>query len=132
MTKRKKSDLKRLKDKLWKLTSEYVRRKDADHNGYVPCYTCGVVKRYTEGDAGHAIPGRHNKVLFDLSILEFQCKFCNGPKSGMQYVFGKKLNERNGEGWFEQKMIESHEIVKFTKSDYEDRIEAIEGMLEKL
>ncbi len=132
MTKRKKSDLKKLKDKLWKLTSEYVRRKDSDHNGYVSCYTCGTVKHYTEGDAGHAIPGRHNKVLFDLSIIRFQCKHCNGPKSGMQYEFGKRLNLVNGEGWFEQKLIESHEEQKYYLSDYEDMIEAIEGMLEEL
>ncbi len=124
--------IKTLKNKLWNLTSEYVRRKDADENGYVACYTCGKVKHWKTGDAGHAIPGRHNKVLYDLELLRFQCKHCNGAKSGQQYIFGRKLNEENGEGWFELKQIESHENIKYYLSDYEEMIEAMEGMVKSL
>ena len=31
----------------------------------------------TEGQAGHAIPGRRNSVLFDDSICRLQCRRCN-------------------------------------------------------
>jgi len=127
-----KSKTKRLKDKLWKLVSEYVRRRHADSNGYVQCYTCGVTKHWKEGDAGHAIGGRKNGVLFDLDILRFQCKRCNGPGSGEQYIFGKKLNQEYGEGWFEKKRIEAKKPKEIYDSDYEDMIESIEKMLEEL
>lgn len=122
-----------LKNKLWKLVSEYVRRKDADpHTGYVSCYTCGAVKHWRDGDAGHAIPGRTNSVLFDLSILRFQCKYCNGPRGGRYYTFGKKLNEENGQGWFEQKEIEANKVVKFSHADYNEMIEDMKKKLEEL
>jgi len=51
------------KNKLWKLVSEYVRRRHADENGYTACYTCGTIKHWKEMDAGHAIPGRKNYVF---------------------------------------------------------------------
>jgi hypothetical protein len=123
---------KALKKKAWTIISEYVRRKDADHNGYVACYTCGAMKHWKEGDAGHAIPGRHNKVLFDLEILRFQCKHCNGPKSGMQYEFGKRLNLEHGEGWFEQKVLDSKGTVKIYDSDLADIIAKTKEMLEDI
>lgn len=121
---------KQLKKIAWDETSLYVRQRHADpHTGLVACYTCGVVMHWKEGDAGHAIPGRHNKVLFDLTILRFQCKHCNGPKSGMQYTFGKKLNQENGEDWFEQKQIEAKGELKLYKSDY---LEIIYDMQQRL
>lgn len=120
---------KTLKNKLWKLVSEYVRRKDADpHTGVVACYTCGSMRHWTEGDAGHGIPGRKNMVLFDLEVLRFQCKSCN-RNQGEQYIFGKRLNEENGEGWFERKLIESKQPKKYYIKDYE---EMINDFLEKL
>ncbi len=133
MKRGKRSPEKKAKDKLWTLVSIFVRTRHTDpHTGLVPCYTCGVVKHWKEGDAGHAIPGRHNKVLFDLDLLRFQCKSCNGPKSGNQYIFGKKLNEENGDGWFEQKQIDSHGTVKWYLSDYQEMTEAIESMIAEL
>jgi len=125
------TNTKRLKTKLWKLVSEYVRRRDADSNGYVSCYTCDTVKHWTEGDAGHGIAGRKNMVLFDLEILRFQCKNCN-RNQGEQYIFGKKLNEENGEGWFESKLIEARKPKKIYDSELEEMIEAMKTMLEEL
>lgn len=133
-TKRKKSNKEKKKEKLWKLVSEYVRRKDADpHTGMVECYTCGVVKHWKQVDAGHAIGGRNNMVLFDLSILRPQCKSCNGPgERGNYYVFGNKLNKENGEGWYEQKKIEARQSKKIYESDLEDMIESMTEMVKEL
>lgn len=43
------------------------------------CVTCGAVKYWKLGDAGHFVPGRHNIILFDERNCHFQCKRCNGP-----------------------------------------------------
>ena len=120
------------KTKLWKLVSEYVRRRDADSQGYTFCYTCGDVKHWKEMDAGHAIGGRKNMVLFDLDLLRAQCKSCNGFRAGEHYIFGQKLNEEYGEGWYEQKLIDSHKPKKFTESELDDMITEIEDKLRKL
>ena len=123
----KKKSLKKLKTKLWELVSLFVRTKDAGWAGYVPCYTCGEVKHYTKLDAGHAIGGRNNAVLFDIEIIRPQCKKCNMPPNrGMYYEFGTRLNEENGEGWYEQKKIDANKTVKFTRVDLEDMIKEFE------
>ena len=67
-------------------------------------------------------------VLFDLEILRFQCKKCN-KNQGEQYIFGKKLDAENGEGWFDQKLIESRKPKKIYAYEHE---EAIEDMKQKL
>ena len=46
---RAKPTVSKLKKKLDAIFSKYIRLKDADKNGYVKCYTCGV-KKYWEKD----------------------------------------------------------------------------------
>ncbi len=67
-----------LKKIAWKLFSEWIRRRYADHRGFVRCVTCGAVKHWKCGDAGHFLPGRNNSILFDERGVHFQCKQCNG------------------------------------------------------
>jgi hypothetical protein len=121
--------IKTLRNKLWKLVSEYVRRSGGDR---AACYTCGIVKNWKEIDAGHAISGRSNMVLFDLSIIRPQCKYCNGPKGGMYYEFGTKLNQENGDGWYEKKKRESKGIKKLDRAFYNDMIDEMKIKLEAL
>lgn len=71
-----------LKKRVWELFSKYIRLKYSDWRGYCTCVTCGVVKPYTQLQAGHFIPGRHNKVLFDERNVHPQCYSCNVCKHG--------------------------------------------------
>jgi len=124
--------LKSKKAKLWKLVSEYVRRKGSDGNGYNRCFTCGEVDHWKNLDAGHAIPGRKNYVLFNLQLLRPQCKRCNGFRAGEQYIFGKRLNQENGEGWIEAELIKSRAQYKLYESDIDEMIEDIKERLNGL
>ena len=74
--KKKKVSISKLKEKAWKLFSEWIRRKDAIY-GENFCITCGVWKSYKELQAGHWIPGRHPSVLFDERHCHPQCYHCN-------------------------------------------------------
>lgn len=121
--------IKTLKKKLWDLVSIYVRRSTGD---MATCYTCGKVKHWQEIDAGHAIGGRGNMVLFDLEIIRPQCKYCNGPQKGMYYEFGTKLNLENGDGWYEKKKRESKGIKKLDRAFYNDMIDEMKIKLEAL
>jgi len=112
--------MKKLKKKLWKELSLYVRRKEADSSGYNYCYTCGKILHYKELQAGHAIAGRNNAVLFDEEIIRPQCRYCNCIRHGEQYIFAKKLDKENGEGFFERKFSGSRDAVKFTKAQLEE------------
>lgn len=129
MKKKKQKSLSSLKAKAWKLFSEYVRRKDADESGTVSCYTCGKLMYWKEAHAGHAIPGRHNAVLFDLDIVKPQCPRDNLFMGGMYHVFATKLIKENGMEWWEKKLEGARQIVKYTRADMEALIDSFKAKL---
>ena len=120
---KRKPSLKGLKKKAWKLCSELVRRTYADEGGTNECYTCGTLLHWKyDSQAGHAIPGRTNAVLLDLEILRPQCYSCNCLKAGQHHIFATKLIQEHGMEWWEQKLIDSRKVVKYTAADLEDLI----------
>jgi hypothetical protein len=129
----KKPTLKGLKKKAWKLCSEYVRRREADEGGFVHCYTCRApIHAKLEAQAGHAIPGRRNAVLFDDSICRPQCRRCNIFMGGRYEIFAAKLIRENGLEWFEEKLAGARQIVKYTRSDLEEKIEDLKNKIDSL
>lgn len=65
----KKSSIKGLKGKIWKVFSEYVRRRDKGI-----CFTCGVKKDWKEMHASHLF---HNKLDFHPRNIHACCPRCN-------------------------------------------------------
>lgn len=123
MKKKKQKSLRRLKEILWKVFSEYIRRKDADEGGTERCYTCGVLEHWKALQCGHAIGGRHNAVLFDAGICRPQCLRCNVFLRGNYPIFTTKLIKENGMEWWEKKLEGARQIVKYTRADIEQMIE---------
>lgn len=130
--KKRKQTLSGLKKKCWRLFSEFIRRESADEGGSEYCYTCGKLAHWKELHAGHAIPGRHNAVLFDHSIVRPQCPVCNIWKGGNYHIFTTKLIKEHGMDWWEQKLTDSRKVVKYTRSDLEDLILHYESKLSAL
>ena len=82
--------------------------------------------------SGHAIPGRHNAVLFDEEIIRIQCSTCNIFKRGNYQVFVPKLIREHGfDGldWWDEKLREARRIVKFTRQDLLDKIADYESRI---
>ena len=97
----KKLPLKSLKKKLWKQRSEYYRLRDANFQGYVACFTCNKVKHWRYGDAGHYLSRIHDftsELLTEDRNVHFQCKGCNGYRSGMQPEYAIHLQAKYGDG----------------------------------
>lgn len=131
--KKKSPTLSALKKKAWKLVSLYVRKKDADEDGYVGCYTCGApIHHKLEAQAGHAIPGRTGAVIFDVDIIRSQCLRCNAFMGGRYEIFATQLIRENGLEWFERKLEGARRVVKYTRSDLEDLIESYKLKLKTL
>jgi len=125
-----KSKLTPLKNKLWKLTSEYIRRRDADENGIVACCTCGKEKHWKEMDAGHYIPqARGNATRWDLSNIHAQCRRCNGFLEGNSAEYSVYIDNRYGKGYAESLRLKSHQTVKFSESDYQLMIDNVKDLL---
>lgn len=88
----------KLHKELWRLVSEYIRRKDADDNGYVACCTCGrMVHWRTQANAGHYIDRTHKAVLYDEMNIAPQCRLCNKFRQGKAVDFREYLVKKYGE-----------------------------------
>lgn len=104
------SERKRLHKQAWKLMSEYIRRKNANLDGYVYCYTCGNVMHWTQANAGHF---KHDRLDFDERNLKEQCVACNLHNSGRLDVYAERLIEENGLEWFKQLCRDANEYNKY-------------------
>ena len=117
-----------LRKTAWQLLSKIVRSKYSE-NGYGRCYTCTSVHPVSELQAGHAIGGRHNAVIFDEDILRAQCVRCNVFMRGNYPVFAARLVREHGIEWWENKLKSSQDIKIYKRSDLEELIESYQRRL---
>lgn len=106
----------------WTLLSRVIRQTGCDHTGSDFCYTCNAYLHWSQLQAGHAIPGRHNAVLLDEEIIRKQCPLCNIFKRGNYQVFVAKLIRENGLDWWEEKLIESRQLKNYSREDLNEII----------
>lgn len=121
-----------LNKKLWKIFSEYVRRKGIDEYGYGRCISCGVRKPWKELHAGHYIPKSVSLALrFNEINVNPQCAGCNVFRHGniSQYAIG--LMKKHGDKILiilEQIRRETQGF-KLSRTDYENLIEVYKAKL---
>lgn len=127
--------LRRAKNRLWKKISELVRRKYADENGLVKCFTCGTKKPWAELDAGHFIPAGNCAALrYDLRHIRPQETGCNRFKGGNPIIFRIELCKEIGEDAVKEleQVYLSHQTKKWNLSEIESLEEEIDLELAKL
>ena len=86
------------KERAWKAFSDYIRLRDCikttGTREYGICITCAERgdsswKPYKELQAGHAVGGRGNAVLFHEQLVNGQCGYCNRkPPMGLGGDYG--------------------------------------------
>jgi len=70
-----------LKKKLWKIVSEYIRRRDSNEDWIWKCATCPIEKPWKELQAWHYIPsGSSSKHRYNEFNIHNQCYWCNCGK----------------------------------------------------
>ena len=102
---RKKTELAKNKDELWKWFSKYIRLRDKGI-----CFTCG---RYAEGSgyhAGHFVPSAVCGLIlrYDEENVNGQCYNCNINLGGNQYEYAKRLGLKKAEKLLKMKNIVIH------------------------
>jgi hypothetical protein len=85
------------KKKCWDLFSEIIRYRDCTEGVYGNCVTCGARKHFSELQAGHFIPGRHNSILFDMRGCHAQCYHCNIGLKGNPIKYYKFMLKKYGQ-----------------------------------
>ena len=117
------------KTAVWDWFSIYIRLKYANKKGMAKCYTCGKTLPIKDLQAGHAIMGRSNAVLFNEEVIRPQCQRCNVWLGGNLGVFVQKLIEENSLEWWEKKREESKKAVKL---DLMELYEKYRGLVDDL
>ena len=121
------------KKRLWKLVSEYVRRKNADSSGYVKCISCGVKKHWKELDAGHYLPkSKGNCIMWEIKNIHPQCTYCNRYMHGNQNPYALALIDIYGQDILKELEWKAHQTCPMNELTYLKLIEEYQNKLEKL
>ena len=118
----KKKSVAKLKKEADKWFSRYIRQRDTDHTGYGECITCGRSYHWKEAQAGHFVSRKTNKLRYDERNVNLQCVGCNMFKSGEQYIYGKEIDQKYGDGIAEELMSQRNDTHKFTITELEEII----------
>jgi len=122
----------KLKKKLDKVFSEFIRKRNADDLGFITCFTCGVKRHWKEQQAGHFQSRSHHSTRWDEVNVQVQCVKCNMYRQGEQYKFGLYLDERFGKGTAKDLENRAKTIVKLNRVDYEEAIERYKQKIKEL
>ena len=122
-----------LKNKLWKIISEYIRRKYADENEMVSCVTCGHYAHISKMQAGHFIPqAQGNSVRWLEDNIHPQCFRCNMNLGGNGAEYYPFMIATYGQARVDEIRALSRKTIKLTVDDYEELIEEYSSKLNRL
>ena len=110
------------KETAWKWFSKYIRLRDAikttGDTYFVKCITCGDLLPIEEMDAGHAISGRMNAILFNEQLTNAQCQKCNRYGNGEQQMYKRIMIDIYGQDKWDYWQSTKNDPVKYTDFDY--------------
>lgn len=114
-----------------RMFSRYIRMKNADHRGYVKCFTCSKIMHWSEMQCGHYV-SRRNMCAKYLEINNNpQCHECNVIKYGNLDRYRRNIDKVHGAGMAEYIEEIGHKTCKYTKIDFIDLITELERWEEK-
>lgn len=116
---RKQTSLPKLRDKLDKVYSQYIRQSSADENGNVKCYTCPKVDHFKNMQCGHYISRRHLSTRWTEKNTKVQCVGCNVFNQGNGPAFALALQREYGPGILEELEIKKNNTCKMGRFEYE-------------
>ena len=111
----------KLVKKLDTVFSQYIRQKNAVDE-ISTCFTCGKKDHWKKLQNGHFQSRKHYSTRWDEINCQVQCAGCNVFKYGEQYIFGKKLDQKFGQGTSERLHLKSKQIIKLADFELEDLI----------
>lgn len=114
--KRKRPTVSKLKKKLDKIFSIYIRKRDKGI-----CFTCFKADDWKYMQAGHYISRNHNSLRYDERNVHCQCRGCNIFKHGNMDVYALRLQQEYGNNIF----IEFNQRKNFLKSFTCDDLESL-------
>ena len=130
MIKKKNVSRGKLVSKLDSIFSQYIRRRKAVDN-IVECWTCGKVDFYKKMQNGHFQSRTHYATRWNEINCQVQCVGCNMFKSGQQYIFGKNLDSKYGDGTAHELYMKAKMITKITTPEIKEMIEKYTALVKE-
>lgn len=129
LRKKSKESVARLKANLWKIFSQYIRKRD----NYT-CVTCGKKGEGSGIHAGHYITKSVGglALYFHEKNVHAQCYRCNIHLSGNWTAYREFILRKYGEETEAELMALKNKIVKFTAEDYKQMIADYQSKLKEL
>ncbi len=85
------SETRTVYDRLWRLVSEYIRRRDKG-----VCFTCGCENEWKRVMAGHMIHKKDSPIHFHEQNVHAQCNKCNRYLSGNLIKYLRNVQRKYG------------------------------------
>lgn len=114
-----------LKKQADKIFSRYVRLRDGkkiNNEWHTECITCGAWKPIAQMQAGHFVSRSCNLLRYNEENVNAQCVGCNMFKGGEQYIYGKNLDLKYGDGTAEKLHNQRRQTHKLTIDELEQII----------
>lgn len=132
---KKQKSLPKLKKELWKWFSLYVKLKYSLDGENCRCYTCGKPLKIGTSNchAGHYLnKTAYPALYFNENNVRPQCGMpCNGPRQGSPIEFREHLISEIGLEDVHDLERRRHDIIKWVRSNYMEKIEYYRGKIEK-
>lgn len=125
-----KPPISKLKKKLDEVFSKYIRQREADYKGEVKCFTCPAKKHWKKMQCGHFQSRVHSATRWELRNTAPQCVGCNIYKQGQQFIFGKNLDKKYGEGTADEMERLAHTEFKLDRFWLEEQIEHYKKLIQ--
>lgn len=112
-----------LKGLAWKAFSEWVRKREANVDGYARCVTCGKWAHWKDLHASHFLPGRGASILFVEENCHAACEDCNVWRGGARKEYELFMLSRYGQEKIDELKRLRHTVFRPTREYYEALIE---------
>lgn len=107
-----------LEKKLDLIFSKYIRLRDSK-NGVFFCCSCGALKPFDQGDAGHFINRRWRTVRWHEHNVHMQCRWCNRFNEGNAAGYALFMIKKYGQDRVEYLHAISKTVAKWQDSELE-------------
>ena len=127
-----KENITKLKAKLDKVFSLYIRQRFADKNGMVTCFTSNKVAHWKDVHCGHFISRRHLGTRWDEINCQVQTVAENLYNQGNAPEFARRIEEKYGKQALELLHIKKNNKVKMGAFEYQLLIAEYENKLKEI
>lgn len=111
-----------LKKMLDSIFSVYIRKKYADADGNVACYTCGKILPWQHIQNGHFISRSYLATRWHENNCRPQDVGCNVFGNGKPLDFEERLKKELGADYVENMKASRHQMLKLDRNWYKEQI----------